>query len=150
VVTVDGESWDFLVTSGRGVSHGVTQTFRGYITEPVASLGYLEGDEMVWVNGEADATILGTGTEDFYESGWYFAFPGTDQAGVPYNMPMAGMTSHKAQELGCAGECVSAYRLLLSDAVAFDTDIVFSIEHGPTNNVLANYESVAYYYIAFD
>ena len=43
---------------------GVTQTMRG------AAPGYLEGDERAFVDGRL--AFHGTGTEDFYEGGWYF------------------------------------------------------------------------------
>jgi hypothetical protein len=33
---------------------------------------FLEGDERVFVDGQESPHIYGTGTEDFYESGWYF------------------------------------------------------------------------------
>jgi len=41
---------------------------------------YLEGDERVFVDGQQSPVIYGTGTEDFYESGWYF------RGGVTYDM----------------------------------------------------------------
>lgn len=147
---VIGEPWEFLKTTGRGIVYGVSQAFRGFETKPVVSLGYLEGDEMIWVNGETDSTFLGTGTEDFYESGWYFAFPGTEQAGVPYYMPLAGMVGHEAQELDCEGECVSAYRWFLADPIPFDDGITFQIEHGSNNDVAAFYDTVTYFYSAID
>jgi hypothetical protein len=33
---------------------------------------FLEGDERVFVDGQESPQIYGTGTEDFYESGFYF------------------------------------------------------------------------------
>jgi len=94
----------------------------------------------------------GTGTEDFYESGWYFTDAQDGLLGstaVPYAMPLAGMTGHEIQELDCAGECMAAYRHMLPDSMAFDNGISFNIQHGPVNNnVNANYESTAYYYKA--
>ncbi|HYO52263.1 DUF2961 domain-containing protein [Archangium sp.] len=35
--------------------------------------GGLEGDERVHVDGSLTPQLYGTGTEDFYESGWYFS-----------------------------------------------------------------------------
>ncbi len=34
--------------------------------------GFLEGDEMVRVDGLVAPSLLGTGTEDYYNAGWYF------------------------------------------------------------------------------
>jgi len=41
---------------------------------------YLEGDERVFIDGQQSPVIYGTGTEDFYESGWFF------RGGVTYDM----------------------------------------------------------------
>ncbi|KAK2760869.1 hypothetical protein FQN54_002109 [Arachnomyces sp. PD_36] len=146
-----GAPWEFLKwTGGRGIVYGVSQAFRGYVIGQPQSLGYLEGDEMAWVNGETESTYLGTGTEDFYESAWYFAFPGSAVAGVPYYMPLAGMVAHEAQELDCEGECVSAYRWFVNDPIPFDNGINFQIEHGSNNDVNAFYDTVTYFYGAID
>lgn len=153
--TTPGQLWNFLSEKGRGVAYGVTQAFRGFIQPPSNTKEYLEGDLKVWTNfggntGPFDqATMLGTGTEDFYESGWYWTDAQAGQDGVPAAMPWTGMTAHEFQELNCVGECVAAYRLMLADSMAFDNGISFNIEHGPVNNnVSANYESVAFYYFA--
>jgi len=52
---------------GQGKFVGVSHTMRG-----VSYRGYLEGDERVYVDGARTPQIHGTGTEDFYEGGWYF------------------------------------------------------------------------------
>ncbi len=44
---------------------------RGLITTGNTA-DFLEGDERVFVDGQESPHIYGTGTEDFYESGWYF------------------------------------------------------------------------------
>ena len=38
----------------------------------MAGSAFLEGDEMIYVDGEKEAAIKGTGTEDYFNSGWYF------------------------------------------------------------------------------
>lgn len=158
--TVTGRLWNFLTTKGQGVAYGVTQTFRGSTLPPNNTLEYLEGNFLVWANqcGKAgpfvDATMHGTGTEDFYESGWYFADAqdGVDgSTAVPFAMPLTGMTGHEFRELDCVGECVSAYRQMLPDSMAFDNGISVNIQHGPVdNNVNAEYESTAFFYRAED
>jgi hypothetical protein len=62
--TVRGRDWPFLRTRGRGTFVGVVQTMRADTTL------YMEGDERVYVDGERDPSLHGTGTEDFYEGGW--------------------------------------------------------------------------------
>ena len=151
--TVTGQLWNFLSAKGQGVVYGVTHAFRGSIQPPANTLEFLEGDLKVWTNqGSAagsfeNATMLGTGTEDYYESGWYFTDAQYGSNGVPFAMPLTGMTAHESHELDCAGQCLSAYRQMLPDSMTFDNGISYNIEHGPIhNNINANYETTAFYY----
>lgn len=155
--TVTGQLWDFLSTTGPGVAYGVTHAIRGSIIPPDNPLGFLEGDFKVWLNrttpGSFDsATQLGTGTEDFYESGWYFAQTGSgyDTTTVPYAMPLTGLTGVEIQEGRCVGSCLSPMRLFMGDSIAFGEEgISMNIEHGfDDNNVNADYETTAFYYAA--
>lgn len=73
--TVTGKLWQFLSETGSGVAYGVTHAIRGSILPPNNTLEFLEGDFQTWYNRMKpgpfkQAAILGTGTEDFYESGW--------------------------------------------------------------------------------
>jgi D-arabinan exo alpha-(1,3)/(1,5)-arabinofuranosidase (non-reducing end) len=137
--TVPGRDFTFLETTGRGVYYGVTHSMRGDIPNGNMRL-YLEGDERVYVDGKATPTIYGTGTEDFYESGWYF------RDGVTYTMPLAGNPAWELNADGCAHDCTGAYRLMLGDAVSFSADLRFDIQHGPVNDAPANYSSTSYWY----
>ncbi|SDP19635.1 Protein of unknown function [Actinopolyspora xinjiangensis] len=154
-LTEPGEDWKFLSTSGSGTFYGVTHTMRGRIppgvprsAEQPRSLAspranqrnYLEGDERFYVDGSASPAWYGTGTEDFYESGWYF------RGGTTFAMPLAGNPAYEYAGDGCRYDCTGAYRLLLSDAVPFDSELVAGIEHGPANNEPAHYSSTAYWY----
>lgn len=70
-----------------------------------------------------DPAALGTGTEDFYKSGWYFddaEIPPYGVTAVPYSMSLTGLTGSELQVLECIGECLSPYRLMISDSLAFD------------------------------
>src|SRR5262249_1656512 len=101
---------------------------------------YLEGDERVYVDGAATPVMYGTGTEDFYESGWYF------RDGTPYTMPMAGNPAWELNGDGCVNDCTGAYRLMRGDAVAFSANLRFDIQHGPINDAPATYSSPSYWY----
>ena len=72
---MSGKDYVFLDAQGRGVFCGVTHTMRG---ESGTSRSYLEGNERVYNDNLLSLAWNGTGTEDFYESGWYF------QSGTPY------------------------------------------------------------------
>ncbi|KAA9152243.1 DUF2961 domain-containing protein [Amycolatopsis acidicola] len=144
-----GQDWNFLTTQGRGVFYGVTTTMRGKVPpgSDVHPMSFLEGDERMYPDGSASPAMHGTGTEDFYESGWYFqdARDGAVE-GVPYAMPQAGLVSHETGADGCQYVCLNAYRLLMADAVPFGNGVEFDIEHGDQSSVPANYSSTAYWY----
>ena len=97
-------------------------------------LGFLEGDEMIYIDGEDKPSINGTGTEDYFSSGWYF------DRGV-YSAPFHGVVI-KDEHLSR----ISAYRWHIEDAMPFHKSIKVTIEHGTNNNVEADYSSVANYY----
>jgi hypothetical protein len=77
--TKKGQLWPFLSKGGAGVAYGVTHAIRGSILPPNNTLEFLEGDFQTWYNRTTpgkfkQAALLGTGTEDFYESGWYVVY----------------------------------------------------------------------------
>lgn len=145
--TVPGQDWGFLNTPGRGVFYGVSTSMRGHVPPgPVHQMSYLEGDERVYADKSASPGMHGTGTEDFYESGWYFKDAATDREGVPYAMPQAGLVSHEAAADGCQNVCLNAYRLMMADAVPFGDSLEFDIEHGPASDISADYSSTAFWY----
>lgn len=146
--TVPGQEWNFLTTEGSGVFYGASTSMRGHIPPGGADhpMNYLEGDERVYVDGAASPSMIGTGSEDFYESGWYFKDAGTDTEGVPYAMPEAGLVGHESGADGCQYECLGAYRLMIGDPVPFGNNLEFDIEHGPDSDMPANYSSTAYWY----
>jgi hypothetical protein len=129
--TTQGKSYVLLETTGKGQYVGTLlsmQAMRG------RGLGYLEGDEQVTVDGEATPLILGTGTEDYFSSGWYY------DTGV-YSAPYHGVTI-KDTEKGR----ISTYRWHIEDPIPFEKSLRFAIEHGPVNDVPGDYSSVAFYY----
>jgi hypothetical protein len=89
--TKTGKLWPFLSVGGAGVAYGVTHAMRGSILPPNNTLEFLEGDFQTWYNRTKpgpfkDAALLGTGTEDFYESGWSVPRPYTRTA-IPLTRP---------------------------------------------------------------
>ena len=131
-MTVRGTPVTILETTGRGHYVGTLlsmQPRRG------ASLGYLEGNERVFVDGERTPSIIGTGTEDYFNSGWYY------DTGV-YSAPYHGVTV-KDTVLGR----INTYRWHIEDPIPFRTALRFEIEHGGTNDAPnVDYTSVAFWY----
>jgi hypothetical protein len=133
--TTGGFDWTFLNTVGKGSIVGVTHTMEG----KDLTRNYLEGDERVFVDEESIPEFHGTGTEDFYETGWYF------NRG-PFSNPLNGNPSHEVRNFGTKFDSTGAYRLLIGDAIPFNTSVRFSIEHGWVNDVPATYGSTTYWY----
>lgn len=124
-------NYTILDATGQGHFVGVAlfmQNRRG------KGFGFLEGDEMVYVNGEEKPSIIGTGTEDYFSSGWYF------DRGL-YSAPFHGVTI-----LDPKMGRVSAYRWHIEDAMPFTKSLKVTIEHGTGNDHEADYSSVAYFY----
>ncbi|MDX6235418.1 MAG: hypothetical protein QOG10_233 [Kribbellaceae bacterium] len=136
--TVFGQDWTGAELTGRGKFVGIAQTMASG-PESGVTRGYLEGDERIHVDGAAGPSHHGTGTEDFYEGGWYF---GSGRFSASFN----GNTAHEVQGGGCARECDAVYRLMLTDAVPYTTAFHFGIEHGQQNDVFADYGSTAFLY----
>lgn len=99
---------------------------------------WLEGDEVFTCDGEM--RIHGTGTEDYFNCGWY-SVPG--RLNNPGSFPLHGFPQFSMSEIGKA----SAYRWHLSDPVPFKESIHVSVEHGTNNTIVGDYRSVAFYYL---
>lgn len=134
--TQNGTDWTYLQASGHGKFVGVAASMRG-----PASRAFLEGDERVYTDGSRSPELHGTGTEDFYQSGWYFNRD-------TYTQPFNGDPAHLTATTGCAADsdCTGAYRLMIGDAVPFGSAITFGIEHGPGDDVAATYSTTAFWY----
>jgi len=130
----------FLWLSAKGKGHYIGTFFmteaatHGKEQLPV----WLEGDEVFVCDG--DTNIHGTGTEDYFNCGWY---------GVPGRLfnsgsfPLYGFPQYEMKEIGKA----AAYRWHLLDPIPFKNSIHVTVEHGTNNIIEANYKSVAFYYL---
>ncbi|HEY3871692.1 MAG TPA: DUF2961 domain-containing protein [Actinocrinis sp.] len=143
--TTQGQDWTFLKASGHGKVVGVVAGLDGPLVPYPTSLepSFMEGNERGFVDGSDSPQINGTGTEDYFEGGFYF------QNG-PFTDPLNGDTGQERNGAGdCAGSntaCYDAYRLMIGDAVGFDSQIDYGIEHGPHDNVQANYSTTTLWY----
>lgn len=132
--TTKGKPFTFIETEGRGHLVGVTQQSQGFES---GNTYFFEGDDQTTLDGEL--AIHGTGSEDFYNGGWYDV-PGRWETRRPF--VLSGCLGYK-KNLGRSG----AYRIFLGDAYAYRRSITQAIEHAPTNNELVNdYCGVTYFY----
>ena len=141
--TTPGQDWLFANEQGHGKFVGVSHTIRG--SRIKTSFGddapyFLEGAERVYTDGSPSPLWYGTGTEDFYEGGWYF------KGGTRYSDPLTGQPDQRTAARGCADYCVSVYRLMLAEAIGYHSAIRFGIEHGKRNMVEPDYSSTAFLY----
>ncbi|HWF71619.1 MAG TPA: glycoside hydrolase family 172 protein [Mycobacterium sp.] len=141
--TTLGQDWLFADEQGHGKFVGVSHTIRG--SRIKTSFGddspyFLEGAERVYTDGSASPQWYGTGTEDFYEGGWYF------HNGTTYSDPLTGQPDQRTAGGGCADYCVAVYRLMLAEAIDYRSAIRFGIEHGKRNMVQPDYSSTAFLY----
>ncbi len=124
------ECFTLLEAEGEGHLVGVNMSMQSYD----GGLGFLEGDEMFYVDGQSQASVKGTGTEDYFNSGWYF---NRGEFSAPYH----GLIL-KDDTLGR----IAAYRFHILDAVPFRKSIRALIEHGTENREIADYSATAYWY----
>lgn len=129
--TTNGRDYLILDETGAGHYVGVVQTMKA----TTGSRAYLEGDERIYVDGSLTPSLYGTGTEDYYNAGWYFA------QGI-FTRPVHGQPFY----IDAATDSDTCYRFHLSDFVPFTRSIRVGIEHGPVNDIPVNIQSVAFYY----
>jgi hypothetical protein len=79
-----------------------------------------EGDEKLYVDGEAAPSIWGTGTEDYFLNAW-----GMERA----TFPSFGVTWLSGEWLGDLGNSGTMYRWHLADPIRFTKSLRFEIEH---------------------
>jgi len=131
-VNLDGaENYVALEAEGAGQMAGLVLQINN-----VAGGWYGEGDDMVFVDGDAwPPAIHGTGTEEIFGGG---ACP-TREFARPYH------GFHLIESPDFAG-LVGAYRWFVHDPIRFTRSLRWTVEHGHANNFANDYASVAYWY----
>lgn len=132
--TTKGQDVLLLSEEGRGKVLGIVQT--GTVKQFYRHWGWFqEGDERIYIDQRKTPALYGTGTEDFYNGGWYYKF-GT------FTNAFSGCTLKDFS----GPSKVSAYRLFVNDALQFRDGINAYIEHGGSNDTVSQYWTLAYYY----
>jgi hypothetical protein len=108
-----GRDYVILETQGKGHYVGTVLAVR------TRSPGWFgEGDEKIYIDGEAQPSIWGTGTEDYFLCAWGLKTTSTPYFGVPY-----------FDQWGIVGGHTSAYRWHIHDPIVFNTGIKVTLEH---------------------
>ena len=95
------------------------------------SWSILEGDDRIYVDGEATPSFHGTGLEDYFNGAWYYD-------GL-FNRPLHGLVEK-------APIRTSQYRFHLPDRIGFERSLSFTFEFGDANRARGYMSSVAYWY----
>lgn len=132
--SIEGRNYTILEAEGDGYFAGTIMYMQGYTKGD--KFNFLEGDEWIYVDGEKEASIKGTGGEDYFQGAWYF------DGGV-FNAPNHGLIKmdHETKQ-------VAAYRFHTRDRINFTKSISVQIEHGQRtyNDAKADFSSIAYWY----
>lgn len=134
--TSPGSGYPLLRVPGTGKLVGVSVAMS---TPPGLPYGLenLQGNAMITLDGAPDPTYRGTGTEDFFQGGWYFE-------NGPFTLPTHGSPQQWVGPHYAAH--IAAYRLFLTDAIPFYDGIAATLQVGPVDNLQADYRSVAFWY----
>ena len=129
---VDGAN-NYLFADIKGKGHFVGINY--YVHSP-STMWYGEGDDMIFIDGEEKASLLGTGTEDFFNTSWC---PKT-----LFNHPYYGY-ARVNNDNGWMGRS-QVYRFFVADPIYFEKSLRGTIEHGHNNNLTLDISSVVYWY----
>jgi hypothetical protein len=133
-LTGDG-NYTILETTGRGHYVGCVLNVTN-LRHTAEWNWYGEGDDMIFVDGEAwPPSLHGTGTEDYFNTAWC--------PSESYSAPYHGITLPGGENW--SGQ-VSTYRFHIEDPVPFTTSIRVTIEHGHANRRSDDLSSTAYWY----
>jgi len=108
----DGKPYVFLEVKGRGFYAGTV------LSVVQAEAGWFgEGDDHFFVDGEAKASIEGTGSEDYFNDAWGLHV----EEGPYFGVPVADGTG--------LGSRMTGYRWHMTDPIPFTKSLRFEIEH---------------------
>lgn len=109
------------------------------LAQPPSGLNILEGNELGVIDGEP--RLPGTGTEDYFNAGFYFARG-------PFNHPFAAANYVYKGSAGEPGVVSCSRWHVLTDAIDFQQSFVLRFQYGVDNPALVvRYATVAYYYL---
>jgi len=129
-----GKYYEFLKTKGKG--HYVGTIHLAQALRPGMTL-FFEGDDVTNIDGKQ--RLHGTGSEDYYNGGWYALLDRWDRG---ISLPIHGSLDYSLP-MGRTG----GYRFFMIDKMPFENDIDHVIEHGPEGNEFpVDYTSVAMFY----
>lgn len=130
-----GEHYYFLSVKGKGHYIGTIQNAQGLYP---GNMVFFEGDDSTYVDGKM--RIHGTGSEDYYNGGWYDLPEKWNHA---ESLPLHGCLDYDLKATRTGG-----FRFYTTDKLSFEKVFYMGIEHGMVGNTHpVDYTSVAFYYL---
>lgn len=130
--TTGADNYLYADIEGKGHFVGVNY----YVHSP-SPMWYGEGDDMIFIDGEAwPPSLHGTGTEDYFNTSW--------SPNEAFSHPYYGY-GRLNDDVGWLGR-THVYRFHVTDPIYFENSLRFTIEHGHNNNLTLDLASVAYWY----
>lgn len=117
--TESGKPYTILEATGQGHFSGCILSMEQAPWKQ--GFDFLEGDEQIYIDGESFPSIHGTGTEDYFNGGWYFI-------NGPFAAPYHGLILKDEMR-----SRVIAYRFHIADPIPFQQSIRVDMEHGGPN-----------------
>ncbi|MEK7409133.1 MAG: glycoside hydrolase family 172 protein [Acidobacteriota bacterium] len=140
IVNLDGRQ-NYVIMEATGRGHYVGCNLSIDHLNPIPNFGWFgEGDDMIFIDGEAAPSLVGTGTEDYFCAAW--GYPGGFNSMPYHGISLAGPTDGPAPYSGKW----TMYRYHVEDPVMFTKSIKVTIEHGHGNVHASDYSSVGYWY----
>ncbi len=124
---------NYVMINTKGKGHFVGVNY--YVHSPTP-MWYGEGDDMWFIDGEETPSLIGTGTEDFFNTSWC--------PKEPFSHPYFGYPRVN-NDIGWLGR-THVYRFFISDPIYFEKEIKGTIETGHNNNLTLDLATVAYWY----
>lgn len=132
--TTDGKPFTWIDAKAKGHLVGLSLQAQGV---EAGNTFFFEGDDVTVADGQR--VVHGTGSEDFFNGGWYDVPGRWDRV---FSRALSGCLGYQ-RPLGRTG----GYRFFVNDAYPFERSLVQTIEHGPERNAHpADYCGVAYLY----
>ena len=95
-----------------------------------------EGDDMIFIDGEKEPSLHGTGTEDYVNMAWC---PRQEYSSLYHGIILGGDENWKGK--------ITYYRYHILDPITFKKSIKVTIEGGHNNNRNDDLSSTAYFYL---
>lgn len=125
------DNYVFADIKGKGHFVGINY----YVQNP-SPMWYGEGDDMWFIDGEDTPSLIGTGTEDFFNTAWC--------PKEPFSHPYFGYPRVN-NDIGWLGR-THVYRFFIDDPIYFEKSLRGTIEHGHNNCLTLDLATVAYWY----